>query len=153
MRGEREWSAQSRYRNRLGSRRTVYPPPLGRVRGDPASHGARRARRYRLRATGVSDTGRGTAKAVLYAREKQLDAAVRSGGHDLLGASVCEGLVIDLSRMNAIRMDRDARTVRVEVGARTAVLNGATQASELAVPLGCHPDVGVAGLTLGGGIG
>ena len=93
------------------------------------------------------------AKAVLYARENQLDVAVRSGGHDLLGASVCDGLVIDLSRMNAIRMDRDARTVRVEAGARTSVLNGATQASELAVPLGCHPDVGITGLTLGGGIG
>ena len=62
------------------------------------------------------------AKAVLYAREKQLDVAVRSGGHDLLGASVCDGLVIDLSRMNAIRMDRDARTVRVEAGARTGGL-------------------------------
>jgi hypothetical protein len=93
------------------------------------------------------------AKAILYAREKLLDVAVRSGGHDLLGASVCDGLVIDLSHMNAISMDRDARTVRVEAGARTAVLNDATQASELAVPLGCHPGVGVAGLTLGGGIG
>jgi FAD/FMN-containing dehydrogenase len=92
-------------------------------------------------------------KAVRYAREKQLDVAVRSGGHDLLGASVCDGLVIDLSRMNTIRVDRDARTVRVEAGARSSVLNGATQASEFAVPLGCHPDVGVAGLTLGGGIG
>ena len=93
------------------------------------------------------------AKAVLYAREKQLDVAVRSGGHDLLGASVCDGMVIDLSRMNSISMDRDARTVRVDAGVRTGALNRATQVGELAVPLGCHPEVGVAGLTLGGGIG
>ena len=56
------------------------------------------------------------AKAISYAREIGLDVAVRSGGHDLLGGSVCDGMVIDLSRMKAIRMNRDAGTVRVEAG-------------------------------------
>src|SRR5215831_7912188 len=93
------------------------------------------------------------AKAVSYARERGLDVAVRSGGHDLLGASVCDGMVIDLSRMKAMRLNRETGTVRVEAGVRAGELNSATQADGLAVPLGCHPAVGVAGLTLGGGLG
>jgi len=92
-------------------------------------------------------------KAVRYAREKQTDVAVRSGGHDLLGASVCDGMVIDLSQMKKIEIDRDAGTVRVEAGVRASDLNRATQAVGMAVPLGCHPAVGIAGLTLGGGLG
>src|SRR5215831_11656909 len=93
------------------------------------------------------------AKAVSYARERGLDVAVRSGGHDLLGGSVCDAMVIDLSRMKAIWLNREAGTVRVEAGVRTGELNNATQVAGLAVPLGCHPAVGVAGLTLGGGLG
>ena len=81
-----------------------------------------------------------------------LDVAVRSGGHDLLGASVCDGMVIDLSRMKAIRLNREAPTVHVEAGVRADELNSVTQAAGLAVPLGCHPAVSVAGLTLGDGL-
>ena len=92
-------------------------------------------------------------RAVRFAREKQLDLAVRSGGHDLLGASICDGMVVDLSPMKRIRMNREAGSIRVEAGVRAAELNAATQAAGLAVPLGCHPAVGVAGLTLGGGLG
>ena len=92
-------------------------------------------------------------RAVRFAREKQLDLAVRSGGHDLLGASICDGMVVDLSPMKGIRMNREDGSVRVEAGVRAAELNAATQAAGLAVPLGCHPAVGVAGLTLGGGLG
>src|SRR5215813_10725583 len=82
------------------------------------------------------------AKAVSYARERGLDVAVRSCGHDLLGASVCDGMVIDLSRMKAIRLNREAGTVLAEAGVRAGELNGSTQAAGLAVPLGCHPAVG-----------
>src|SRR5262249_44874613 len=92
-------------------------------------------------------------RAVRFAREKQLDVAVRSGGHDLLGASICDGMVVDLSPMKGIRMNREEGSVRVEAGVRAAELNAATQAAGLAVPLGRHPAVGVAGGGLAGGLG
>jgi len=92
-------------------------------------------------------------QAVSFARDKALEVAVRSGGHDLLGASVCDGLVIDLSPMKKMRIDRERGTARVEAGIRAGELNAATQQGGLAAALGCNPAVGVAGLTLGGGLG
>jgi len=93
------------------------------------------------------------ARAVVFTREHGVEVAVRSGGHDVLGASVCDGLVIDLSTMNAIHADPERRTVRVEAGVRSGQLNAALQRYGLAAALGCHPGVGVAGLTVGGGLG
>jgi FAD/FMN-containing dehydrogenase len=92
-------------------------------------------------------------RAVVFAREHGLEVAVRSGGHDVLGASVCDGMVIDLAPMKAISVDPERRTAHVEAGVRSGQLNGAVQRSGLAAALGCHPGVGVAGLTLGGGLG
>ncbi|HYL77914.1 MAG TPA: FAD-binding oxidoreductase [Bryobacteraceae bacterium] len=92
-------------------------------------------------------------RAVVFAREHGVEVAVRSGGHDVLGASVCDGLVIDLAGMNAIRADPERRTVRVEPGVRSGQLSAALQGHGLAAALGCHPGVGVAGLTVGGGLG
>ena len=92
-------------------------------------------------------------QAVSFARDKALEVAVRSGGHDLLGASVCDGLVIDLSPMKKMHIDRERGTARVEAGIRAGELNAATQQDGLAAALGCNPAVGVAGLTLGGGLG
>jgi FAD/FMN-containing dehydrogenase len=92
--------------------------------------------------------------ALEFARMQSVEVAVRSGGHDPLGASVCEGgIVIDLSEMKSIVIDREHGTARVEPGVRARDLNIATSSHGLAAVLGCHPAVGVAGLTLGGGLG
>src|SRR5262249_9967680 len=90
---------------------------------------------------------------VSFAREKAMDVAVRSGGHDLLGASVCDSIVIDLSLMKKTHLDQERKIVRVETGIRAGELNALTQSAGLAAVLGCNPGVGVAGLTLGGGLG
>jgi FAD/FMN-containing dehydrogenase len=93
-------------------------------------------------------------KSVAFARAQSLEIAVRGGGHDILGASTCDGgLVIDLSAMKRIDVDPTRRTARVDPGVVSGELKAATIASGLAPVLGCNPSVGVAGLTLGGGIG
>jgi len=93
-------------------------------------------------------------RALEFARTHALEIAVRSGGNDVLGESVSQGgLVIDLSRLNAITIDPTRRVAMCGSGARAQDVNVATQAHGLAVPLGCHPAIGVGGLTLGGGLG
>ena len=92
--------------------------------------------------------------AVRFARECELLTAVRSGGHGCAGAAVCDdGLVIDLSLMKAIEMDAPGRAARAQAGVLWSELDRATQASGLAVPGGTDSEVGIAGLTLGGGNG
>ena len=94
------------------------------------------------------------AHAIEFGRAQALEIAVRAGGHDVLGASVCDdGIVIDVSRMKAIVIDAGRRTARVESGVRSSGLNAETSRHGLAAVLGCNPTVGVAGLTLGGGLG
>ena len=94
------------------------------------------------------------ASAVRLARERELRAAVRSGGHSCAGTAVCDGgLVIDLSLMKAIEMDAPLGTVRAQAGVLWAELDRATQASGRAVPGGTDSEVGIARLTLGGGNG
>ncbi|RKH16859.1 FAD-binding oxidoreductase [Corallococcus sp. CA041A] len=92
--------------------------------------------------------------AVALARERKLPLAVRGGGHNGGGlALVDDGLVIDLSRMRGVRVDPEARTVRVAGGAVWGDVDHATHAFGLAVPSGIISTTGVAGLTLGGGLG
>jgi FAD/FMN-containing dehydrogenase len=92
--------------------------------------------------------------ALKLARESGLPIAVRSGGHSFPGLSVCdEGLVIDLGLMNGIRVDPEERTVRAEAGVLLGELDQSTQMHGLAVPAGIVTHTGLAGLTLGGGIG
>ncbi|GGL57094.1 FAD-binding oxidoreductase [Halocalculus aciditolerans] len=88
------------------------------------------------------------------ARETDLGVAVRAGGHSGPGLSVCDGgLVLDVSAMDAVRIDPDAGTARVGAGAEWGDLDAAAQKHGLATPGGVVSDTGVAGLTLGGGTG
>jgi FAD/FMN-containing dehydrogenase len=92
--------------------------------------------------------------AVRFARATGLVVAVRGGGHSFPGLSVCDGgVVIDLGPMNGIRVDPEARTVRAQAGVLLGELDRETQAFGLAVPSGIVTHTGLAGLTLGGGIG
>jgi FAD/FMN-containing dehydrogenase len=93
-------------------------------------------------------------RGVNFARDHALPLAIRAGGHNIAGSAlVDDGLVIDLSRMKAARVDAGARRVVIEAGALLADLDAATQAHGLATPLGINSTTGVAGLTLGGGFG
>lgn len=100
---------------------------------------------------------RGTADvvdAVTFAREHDLEVAVRAGGHNVAGTAVCDGgLVVDLSAMTGVRVDRQRKTVRVEAGATLGDVDRETQLFGLATPLGAVSETGVAGLTLNGGYG
>ena len=92
--------------------------------------------------------------AVGFARDQGLGISVRGGGHHVAGSALIDGgLVIDLSAMRGVTVDSAARTVRAEGGALIADLDRATQEHGLAVPMGVVSETGVAGLTLGGGIG
>jgi hypothetical protein len=80
--------------------------------------------------------------------------AVRSGGHSYPGLCVCDGgMVIDLGQMRGIRVDPEARTARAQAGVLLGELDREAQAFGLAVPAGIVTHTGLAGLTLGGGIG
>ena len=92
--------------------------------------------------------------AVEYGRENNLLTAIRGGGHNGGGLGICDdGLVIDLSRMKGIHVDPAARTARVEGGCVWGDVDHATHAFGMATPSGFISTTGVAGLTLGGGIG
>jgi FAD/FMN-containing dehydrogenase len=103
-----------------------------------------------LRARAVGDIE----PAVTMAARHGLPLAIRGGGHSVAGhGTVDGGVVLDLGALNAVEVDTRRRTVRVQPGATIADVDRATQAHGLAVPLGVVSGTGVAGLTLGGGIG
>ena len=92
--------------------------------------------------------------AVRFAREHELLTAVRGGGHAVAGHALCDdGIVIDLSAMTGARVDPRARTIRIEGGALNEHLDRESQGFGLATTSGIVSHTGVAGLTLGGGIG
>src|SRR3712207_2639019 len=102
------------------------------------------------RCAGVGDV----IDSVNFARENDLLVAMRGGGHNVAGNAVADGgLVIDLSPMKGIRVDPERRTARAEGGATLGDLDRETQVFGLATPLGVVSETGIAGLTLGGGIG
>jgi FAD/FMN-containing dehydrogenase len=91
---------------------------------------------------------------VRIAAELRPPVSVRGGGHQVAGSAVCDdGLVIDLSAMKGIHVDPVARTVRVQAGVTWGELDRETQVFGLAAPGGEVTGTGVAGLTLGGGLG
>ena len=91
---------------------------------------------------------------VNFARDNDILLAVRGGGHNGAGLGVCDdGLVLDLSLMNGMRVDPDARTIRAEGGCTQGAINHAGAAFGLAVPAGIVSTTGIGGLTLGGGHG
>jgi hypothetical protein len=103
-----------------------------------------------VRCVGAADVRR----AVNFAAAHGLLTAVRGGGHSVSGQSGCDGgIVIDLSPMRAVEVDPLARSARVEGGALLGQLDRESLAFGLATPVGTVADTGVAGLTLGGGVG
>jgi FAD binding domain len=102
------------------------------------------------RCTGVADV----VAAVRFARERDLLVAIRSGGHGVGGQALCDdGLVIDLSAMKGVRVDLQARMARAQAGVLWGELDRETQLFGLATVGGIVTHTGIAGLTLGGGIG
>ena len=92
--------------------------------------------------------------AVKWARDHDVLVSVRGGGHNVAGNAVCEqGLMIDLALMKSVRVDPSRNTVRVDAGCLWADVDAETQAFGLATTGGTVSRTGVAGLTLGGGIG
>lgn len=103
-----------------------------------------------VRCTGVADV----MQCVNFAREHRLLTTIRGGGHGVAGNAVCDGgLMIDLSQMNAVDVNPQARVARVQGGTVLGSLDHETQPFGLAVPAGVVSTTGVAGLTTGGGYG
>jgi FAD/FMN-containing dehydrogenase len=102
------------------------------------------------RCAGVADV----LGAVRFAREHGLLVSIRAGGHNVAGNAVCDGgLMIDVSSMKGVRVDPVARTARAEAGVTWGELDAETQAFGLATTGGVISTTGIAGLTLGGGVG
>jgi FAD/FMN-containing dehydrogenase len=103
-----------------------------------------------VQCTGAEDV----AAAVDFARENELDLAVRGGGHSVPGfGTVDDGVVADLSALREVTVDPAAKTAKAQGGATWNDFNEATHAHGLATTGGIVSHTGVAGLTLGGGIG
>ena len=146
-----------RSRDRLARLREAFPGEIV----TPADDGFDEARRVwnavfdrRPWAVVRPRTSAEVATAIRFAREHDLKLAVRSGGHSASGDSVTDGgLVIDMARMRGVAVDPDSRTARANGGALLGELDVAAQAHGLVCPVGVVGHTGVAGLTLGGGVG
>jgi FAD/FMN-containing dehydrogenase len=103
-----------------------------------------------VRATGAADV----VEAVGFARDHGLPLAVRGGGHNVGGTALADGgLTIDTSGLRGVHVDPEGRTATVQPGCLLGDVDRETQLHGLATPLGFMSEVGVAGLTLGGGLG
>lgn len=100
--------------------------------------------------TGTADV----VAAVEHARGHGLRLSVRGGGHNIAGTALADGgLTVDMSRLRAVLVNPEARTAIVQAGCLLGDVDRETQVHGLATPLGFISEVGVAGLTLGGGLG
>jgi len=88
-----------------------------------------------------------------FVRQFVLPVAMRAGGHSYAGYSTTTGLVIDVTKMNAITMDVQSATAVIGAGARLIDVYASLAQHNLVLPAGSCPTVGIAGLTLGGGVG
>jgi FAD/FMN-containing dehydrogenase len=103
-----------------------------------------------VRASGAADT----VEAVRFASAHDLPVSVRCGGHNVGGTALAEGgVTIDMSALRGVHVDPEARTATVQPGCLLGDVDRETQLHGLATPLGFMSEVGVAGLTLGGGLG
>jgi FAD/FMN-containing dehydrogenase len=103
-----------------------------------------------VRCAGAADVMR----SVALARDYGLPLSVRGGGHSVAGTAVCDGgIVLDLAPMKGLRVDPGSRTADAQAGLLLRDLDHETQAFQLATPLGVVSVTGIAGLTLGGGLG
>ncbi len=103
-----------------------------------------------VRCAGTADV----VQTVSFARANDLLVAIRGGGHNVAGRALCDdGVVIDLSTMKAVLVDPLKRTARVQGGATLGDMDRETHVFGLAVPAGVVSRTGIAGLTLGGGVG
>ncbi len=103
------------------------------------------------RAIVLCKTPEDVAETISFARRYGLGVTIRSGGHCFAGRSSTEGIVIDVSPMRSVSVSGGVATVGA--GARLGEVYDALDEHGLTIPAGCGPDVGIAGLTLGGGMG
>jgi FAD/FMN-containing dehydrogenase len=128
------------------------------VPSDPGYDEARRVWNGLIdrRPVAIVEAGSATdvAPTIRLASELGLPLAIRGGGHNVAGnGTVDEGIVLDLGRLNAVEVDPASREVRVGPGATLRDVDRATEPHGLAVPIGVVSGTGMAGLTLGGGVG
>ena len=103
-----------------------------------------------VRPTSAADVSR----AVVFARETGVDLAIRGGGHSMAGhGTVDDGIVLDMRRLQGLRIDPSRRIARAEAGVLAGAYTKAAAGHGLATPFGATATVGVVGLTLGGGMG
>ena len=103
-----------------------------------------------VRPANVSDVVR----TLEFVRDNQLQLSIKGGGHNIAGLALCDGgVTLDMSTMNDVKVDAEARRVRVGPGCNLGDVDRATQEHGLATTLGFVSATGVAGLTLGGGFG
>jgi FAD/FMN-containing dehydrogenase len=125
---------------------------------DPAFESARHAhnRKFDRRPSLIvkAASSADVARTVVFAREHDLDLAVRGGSHSLAGHSTTDGgIILDLSGMKGLHIDADRRLAWAQPGLTAGEYTAAAAAHGLATPFGDTGSVGIAGLTLGGGIG
>ena len=103
-----------------------------------------------VQAAGVDDVG----PVLQAARSTGLPLAIRGGGHNVAGmGSVDDGIVLDMGGLRSVSVDPESCLVRVEAGATLRDVDEATEPHGLAVPIGVVSGTGIAGFTLGGGVG
>ena len=129
---------------RPGSPGYAAAAPLYNPRFDTSSHPAAIAQ-----CAGVADV----ATCVRFAAQSQLPFAVRSGGHSYGGWSTSPGLVIDVRNLASVHTDGASGTARIGAGAHLVQVYAALGGAGVGIAAGSCPSVGIAGLTLGGGVG
>jgi FAD/FMN-containing dehydrogenase len=93
-------------------------------------------------------------QVIQFAQDHDLDLSIRGAGHNIAGNSLCEGgVLLDFSTMNKVEVNASRRRAYAQPGATLADLDKATQAHDMATPVGINSTTGIAGLTLGGGFG